>query len=168
MNVAVTVGDVLETSADVLISTANPWLNMSGGVNGAIHDHDSSIQAELRDYLKSIDQSAISASSVVQTSAGVLPYSHIIHAVAIDPFYDSSHEIVANTLTAAFQLAVSLDAQTIAMPTLATGYGPMTIEAFAQAFAGSVIGRFPIETVTIVVRSQENAQIINAVLSTLT
>ena len=36
MNVSVGVGDVLDASADVLISTANPWLNMSGGVNGAI------------------------------------------------------------------------------------------------------------------------------------
>ena len=36
MNVVVTVGDVLDASADVLISTANPWLSMSGGVNGAI------------------------------------------------------------------------------------------------------------------------------------
>ena len=36
MNVVVTVGDVLDAAADVLISTANPWLNMSGGANGAI------------------------------------------------------------------------------------------------------------------------------------
>jgi len=165
MNVAVTVGDVLATPADVLISTANPWLNMSGGVNGAIHDRVPSVQTELRDYLQAINQSAVAASSVVRTSAGDLPYAHIIHAVAIDPFYDSSHEIVSNTLAAAFKLAVSFDAQTVTMPTLATGYGPMTIKAFAQAFAGSVVGRFPIETVAIVVRSQENAQIINSVLS---
>ncbi|SMP73136.1 hypothetical protein SAMN06265222_11630 [Neorhodopirellula lusitana] len=38
MNVVVTVGDVLDASADVLFSTANPWINMSGGVNGAIRD----------------------------------------------------------------------------------------------------------------------------------
>jgi len=165
MNIVVTVGDVLKTPADVLISTANPWLNMSGGVNGAIHNRDPSIQTELRDYLKSIDQSAIPASSVVRTSAGDLPYAHIIHAVAIDPFYDSSLEIVTNTLAAAFQLAVSLDAQTIAMPTLATGYGPITIKAFAHAFVDSVVGRFPMKTVSIVVRTRENAQTINSVLS---
>ncbi len=75
------------------------------------------------------------------------------------------HQIVANTLTAAFDLAVSLGATSVAMPTLATGYGPMTIDAFARAFADSVLGRFPIETVTIVVRSDENAGIINSVLA---
>ena len=51
------------------------------------------------------------------------------------------------------------------MPTLATGYGPMTIDAFARAFAESVVGRFPLETVTIVVRSDENAATINSVLA---
>ena len=51
------------------------------------------------------------------------------------------------------------------MPTLATGYGSMTIDAFARAFAESVVGRFPLETVTIVVRSDENAATINSVLA---
>ncbi len=165
MNVVVTVGDVLDAPADVLISTANPWLNMSGGVNGAIREREPDIQTELRAHLESIGESAIPATSVVQTSAGALPYSYIIHAVAIDPFYDSSRQIVADTLAAAFDLAVSLGANSIAMPTLATGYGPMTIDSFARAFVDSVFGRFPIETVTIVVRSNENARIINSVFA---
>ena len=79
MNVVVTVGDVLDVAADVLISTANPWLNMSGGVNGAIHEREPSIQSELRAHLQSLGQSAIPAASVVRTSAGALPFSHIIH-----------------------------------------------------------------------------------------
>lgn len=32
MQIQIKVGDVLQCAADVLISTANPWLNMSGGV----------------------------------------------------------------------------------------------------------------------------------------
>ena len=165
MDVVVTVGDVLDAPADVLISTANPWLNMSGGVNGAIRAREPDIQSELRAHLESVGKTAIPATSVVRTSAGSLPFSHIIHAVAIDPFYDSSQQIVADTLVAAFDLAVSLGAKSIAIPTLATGYGPMTIDVFARAFADSVLGRFPIETVTIVVRSEENAGIINSVLA---
>ena len=143
MNVVVTVGDVLDAAADVLVSTANPWLNMSGGVNGAIRERDPEIQSELRAHLESICESAIPAASVVRTSAGSLPFSHIIHAVAIDPFYDSSHQMVSDTLSATFNLAVSLGAKSVVMPTLATGYGPMTIAAFARAFADSVLGREP-------------------------
>ena len=92
-------------------------------------------------------------------------FSRIIHAVAIDPFYDSSHQVVCETLTAAFNDAVSIGAQSVSMPTLATGYGPMTIDAFARAFAESVLDCFPIEKVTIVVRSEENAATINSVLA---
>ncbi len=165
MNVVVTVGDVLDAAADVLISTANPWLNMSGGVNGAIRERAPDIQSELRSHLESIGESAVPAGTVVRTSAGPLPFAHIIHAVAIDPFYDSSHQIVADTLTAAFNLVVSLNAKSVSLPTLATGYGPMSIDAFARAFADSVLGRFPIDTVTIVVRSDETAATINSVIA---
>ena len=38
MKIDVVVGDVLRTPADVLVSTANPWLNLSGGVNGAVRE----------------------------------------------------------------------------------------------------------------------------------
>ena len=165
MDAVVTVGNLLDASADVLISTANPWLNISGGVNGAIRECEPGIQSELHAYLESIRKSAIPATSVVCTSAGGLPFSNIIHAVAIDPFYDSSEQIVADTLTAAFNTAVSLGANSIAMPTLATGYGPMTIDALARVFADSILGRFPIETVSIVVRSNESARTIKSVLA---
>jgi O-acetyl-ADP-ribose deacetylase (regulator of RNase III) len=36
MTLTVLVGDVLDAVADVLIATANPWLQMTGGVNLAI------------------------------------------------------------------------------------------------------------------------------------
>lgn len=35
MHVMLKVGNVLAESADVLISSANPWLNFSGGVSHA-------------------------------------------------------------------------------------------------------------------------------------
>lgn len=165
MKVQVTVGDVLDAAADVLISTANPWLNMSGGVNGAIRERAPSVQTELHKHLESIGDAAVPAGTVVQTSAGELPFLHIIHAVAIDPFYDSSQQLVADTLTVAFQLAVSLNAKSVSLPTLATGYGPMSIDAFAFAFADAIPGQFDVPTVTIVVRSDENAKIVDRVIA---
>ena len=33
MNVEVLAGNILDIPADVLVSTANPWLQMTGGVN---------------------------------------------------------------------------------------------------------------------------------------
>lgn len=137
---------------------------MSGGVNGAIRERVPAIQSELRAYLESIGQPAVPAGTVVRTSAGSLPFLHIVHAVAIDPFYDSSHKLVADTLTAAFELAQSLNARSLSLPTLATGYGPMSIEAFGHAFLDADVSRFNFDAVTIVVRSEDNAASINAAL----
>lgn len=134
MKVFVRVGDVLDYPADVLISTANPWLNMSGGVNGAISARCPGIQAELREFLSSRGLVSVAPCTVVRTSAGTLPFGHVIHAVAIDAFYDSSIEIVRNTLAAAFELAIRLGAHSISTPALATGYGHLSIQSFGQAF----------------------------------
>lgn len=167
MDTKIIVGDVLACSADVLISTANPWLNMSGGVNGAILAQcGDEIQAELREHQRLTGKPAIPAGSVVRTSAGSLDFQHIIHAVAIDPFYDSSVEIIQATLTAAIDLAIELKAKTIATPMLATGYGRMTTKQFATAFAPLLDDpRYRFNTVTIVVRRAEDADVLNSALA---
>jgi O-acetyl-ADP-ribose deacetylase (regulator of RNase III) len=166
MKVVVCVGDVLEHPADVLISTANPWLNMSGGVNGAIAARCPEIQAELREYLSARGQVSVSPRTVVRTSAGTLPFAHIIHAVAIDAFYDSSIEIVRDTLTAAFDLAIALGGRSVSTPALATGYGHLTIDSFGQALAPLIVGdRFDFDILSVVVRSLENAQIAESLLA---
>jgi len=52
MNVSVLVGNVLDVPADVLIATANPWLQMTGGVNLAIilRPKGELVHAELQQY----------------------------------------------------------------------------------------------------------------------
>ncbi len=134
MEIKIQVGDVLEANADLLISTANPWLNLSGGVNGAILSATGpKIQEELHAFLKQKGSSAVPAGTVVPTEAGSLPFRCILHAVAIDPFYDSSVELVRRTVITALEMAIKRDAKTISMPTLATGYGPMSIAEFGPA-----------------------------------
>ncbi|MEZ6101088.1 MAG: macro domain-containing protein [Pirellulaceae bacterium] len=158
MQVEIKVGDVLQCQADVLISTANPWLNMSGGVNGAIRSAVGPvIQDELHDYLKDQGLSAIPAGTVVKSGAGNLPFQCILHAVAIDPFYDSSVDLVRDTLRTALGMANDLGAKTVASPTLATGYGPLTISDFGRAVRPLVNeSRFEAITLELVVRSEEN------------
>jgi len=155
-------GDVLTAHADLLISTANPWLNMSGGVNGSILSECPEIQTELREHLRSLGKTAIPAGSVVQSSAGSLPFGHILHAVAIDPFYDSSVELVTETLTTAFDLAQTLNVKSISLPTLATGYGPLSIEDFGVAFS-RVPHRYDFD-ITIVLRNEESATLLGGLL----
>ncbi len=50
------------------------------------------------------------------------------------------------------------------MPTLATGYGPMSVDDFAVAFRKMVLGKYEIEKVTIVVRTEEQAGLVRSSL----
>lgn len=158
MKITIKVGDVLAESADVLIATANPWLNLSGGVNGAIREVvGPEIQAELHEFLKRRGVAAVPAGTVVRSHAYSLPFKHILHAVAIDPFYDSSPELVGSTFAKALDMASELKAITVSSPTLATGYGPMSIGEFGSAIA-SVLNRPTRESMTLnlVVRRDEH------------
>jgi O-acetyl-ADP-ribose deacetylase (regulator of RNase III) len=160
--ISIKIGDLLDETADVIISTANPWLNMSGGVNGAILSRGGqSIQEELHTYLRTIAQSAVEPGTVVITSPGPLHAKQLLHAVAIDPFYDSSVELVRQTLERALSIAKGLEARTVAMPTLATGYGHLTMEQFSLGLAGAMDSDWtPIETLTVVVQKPENADLL--------
>lgn len=158
MRIEIRVGDVLQVASDVLISTANPWLNLSGGVNGAIlSSAGSAIQEELHAYLKLKGTSAVPAGTVVQSESGNLPFGCILHAVAIDPFYDSSVELVRQTVCTALETAIKLGAKTIATPTLATGYGPLSIVDFGKAVDPLTQDpRFADLALTIVVRTEDH------------
>jgi O-acetyl-ADP-ribose deacetylase (regulator of RNase III) len=159
MQSEVKVGDVLDEPADVLISTANPWLNVSGGVNGAILLRGGeAVQAELRDHLRQRAQPHVPPGSVVRTGPGPLSVKHILHAVAIDAFYDSSVELVESTLVEALDQARHLGASTIAMPALATGYGPLKMEEFAEALRRALRRNWsPLARLTVVLRREESA-----------
>jgi O-acetyl-ADP-ribose deacetylase (regulator of RNase III) len=167
MKCSVKVGDVLDEHADVLICPANPWLNLSGGVNGAILMRGGqAVQDELHSHLRRAGRTAVEAGTVVCTGPGPLRVKHILHAVAIDPFYGSSVELVKQTIESALGTARSLGAVTVSMPMLATGYGPLTAEQFGRAVA-DVVGRDwpPIEQLTIVVRRDDDAAVLKMRLS---
>ena len=160
MRIEIKVGDVLKAKADVLISTANPWLNLSGGVNGAILAMTGAkIQEELHAFLKQRSLSAVPAGTVVATKAGSLPYACILHAVAIDPFYDSSIELIRRTVSSALDMSLARGARTISMPTLATGYGPMSVAEFGTAVKPlKDESRFRELELIIVVRTEEDRE----------
>src|SRR5829696_8678307 len=126
MNVSVLTGDILDVAADVLVSTANPWLQMTGGVNLKIilRPKGEDVHAELQQYLPATRPRMVAPGTVVRTGPGSLPVKHILHAVAIDPSYDSSIDLVAGTIVTALSQARDLGAGTVSMPALATGFGP--------------------------------------------
>src|SRR5262245_41642262 len=120
MKVIVKQGDVLDEAADVLICTANPLLNMSGGVNGAILQRGGGdVQAELRRRLADRNVKAVSRGTVVRTGPGPLAVKHILHAVGVDAFYQSSVDVISALVREALSQAAALGAGTVAMPAIA-------------------------------------------------
>lgn len=164
MKICIRTGDVPEFPADVLVSTANPWLDMSGGVNGAIRAQCPEIQDELKSHLKELDIRALPAGSTVRTSAGTLPFQAILHAIAIDPFYSTSKQIINSILNELMVWTVPQGLHSISMPTLATGYGRLPMEDFAEWFGQWMqCDREPrAKRLTIVVRQDHDAEILRS------
>jgi O-acetyl-ADP-ribose deacetylase (regulator of RNase III) len=167
MKAEVLVGDVLDVPADVLISTANPWLQMTGGVNLKIILRPSGelVHAELQAHLRASGGKYVEAGTVVRTGPASLPVRHILHAVSIDPSYDSSVELVAQTLGRALGMARELGARTVTVPALATGFGPLSMEEFAEAVKRVLAQDWsPVETLKVVLLKAEDAEIVRAAL----
>lgn len=159
MDIHVIAGDLLDQDVDALISTANPQLNMSGGVNGAILARGGDgVQAELRAHLAASGRRWVDPGSVVVTGPGPLRVRHILHTVGIDGFYGSSVELVRTAIENALSAASQLGASTVAMPAIATGYGPLTMEEFGRALKAALARDFPsIRELRVVLRRPDDA-----------
>ena len=122
MKLTIKVGDVLNEGVDVLICTANPGLQMTGGVNGELLQRGGDrIRDELNAYIKSSGKPVVDRGTVVKTGPGPLSVKHILHAVGVNAFYESSSEVITRLMADALILAAELDARTVATPMIATG-----------------------------------------------
>ena len=160
MRVVTKVGDILDEAADVLVASANPFLNLSGGVGGALLERcGPELQEELRRYLAANKRTSVAPGAVVRTSARDLPFKHILHVVAIDAFYDTSVDLVRQALTTCFDKAIALGAVTVVLPALATGYGRLPMADFAAALR-DVVGSWSDSAllVTLVLRTSDDRE----------
>src|SRR5690606_3428868 len=99
----------------------------------------------------------VPAGTVVPSQSGDLPFHLILHVVAIDPFYDSAMDLIRNTMVAALAMVIQRAEKTISMPTLTTGYGPISIADFGTAVAPLANdARFDPLSLTVVVCSDEH------------
>ena len=168
MTVTVKTGDILDEHVDVLVCSANAQLNLSGGVGGAILLRGgSAVQQELHALLAREGRRNAAPGSVFRTGPGPLNVRHILHAVAVDAFYVTSRELVANTVATALSEAARLGAGTVALTALATGYGRMTLAEFAAALATALAAADyePLREVRVVVRHEHEAEALRAGLA---
>lgn len=157
------VGEILDLSADALICSANPQLNLSGGIGGEfLRRYGESMQQYLHDWLRRSALRLVTPGTVVVAPSCGSPFRVVLHAVAIDAFYDTSAEVIGQAYSNAFAEASQAGCQTIASACLACGYGRATPDMFVTAIrryiGGSIAGVDRVEF------RSTNAEVIDVVL----
>jgi O-acetyl-ADP-ribose deacetylase (regulator of RNase III) len=131
---SVTVGNAATASADVLICPANVFLTMSGGVGGEILlRFGDAMPKELQAHLAATDRKFVQRGEVIETSGCGTGFRVVLHAVAVDGFYQSSGSVVQDLIARSLKRASALGAESVALTALATGYGRLTMREFALA-----------------------------------
>jgi O-acetyl-ADP-ribose deacetylase (regulator of RNase III) len=167
MRIEVKQGDILMECADILICSANIYLNQSGGVGGEIlRLHGDAMQQALRDHLIKHRLKFVKQGEVVETDGGGTNFRHVLHAVAVDAWYSSSSEVVANVLAKALRRSAELGAKKVAIVALATGYGRLSMRDFACGLFESIKhADLRVETITVVVQKEDQVREIRNVFS---
>ncbi len=149
-------GNILNMQADALICSANVQLNLSGGVGGEILvRHGDQMQNELRRYLTERNISVVLPGTVVETTSCGAPFSRVLHAVAVDAFYETSHELIVSTLQDALTLCSENEMKAVVSAALATGYGRYPIAKFALVLQELQKETFPgIKTMTLCLKNK--------------
>ena len=125
--------NILDESADALICSANVNLVLSGGVGAELlARYGGAMQHELQQRLQTRSPRCAARGDVIPYTGREVPYKILLHAVAIDGWYESSSEIIAEVTRRALEMAASHDARKVALSALATGFGRLTFAEFAQ------------------------------------
>ncbi|WP_164102523.1 macro domain-containing protein [Candidatus Laterigemmans baculatus] len=124
--------DLLDASAAGLLCSANPNLNLSGGVGGAFSlRFGGAMQSFLHEYLRSNGLRHIEPGNAVVAPSCGSPFAAVAHAVAIDAFYDTTTDLVLRTYDSAIRVLADRGCSTIAAACLGCGYGRMSDADFA-------------------------------------
>jgi O-acetyl-ADP-ribose deacetylase (regulator of RNase III) len=128
--------NILKADAQVLVSSDDYRLTMSGGVSAAIlSGAGSRLAAEAQKAVPA------RAGEIVVTSAGSLPARFVFHAITIGPRdLDFPREAIVRQATQrAIQLLPLLNCRSIAFPAIGTGAAGIPFETAAAQMAGALV-----------------------------
>ena len=163
----VTYGNILDLTGDVLVCSANIFLNLSGGVGGELLRRCGvQAQEQLHRHLADSGKPFVQPGEVVEGSAFGLPVQAVLHAVAVDGFYKTSPEIVRGVIGKCLGVSASLRARQVLMTALATGYGRLPMRGFAEAIRPVINSEYrPVDEVVICVKNASDQEELTTVLA---
>jgi len=158
----VSCADILDVKADGLICSANPSLNLSGGVGGAFQlRFGTAMQDFLHSHLRSIGRRFIDPGIAVIAPPCGSTYNAIAHAVAIDAFYDTNCDLIRDAYENSIAQLSTASCRTIAAACLACGYGRCSLATFISAIESLIAKPYPnVDTITLVTTNSELADAI--------
>lgn len=128
-------GNILQATTRVLVSTANPGFQLTGGIGAALMiSGGAGFQAELNRLARArFGTRPAPRGSLLLSSGAGLPFDAIVHVVAIDVFYKTTDDVIAGCMLDALLQADRLGVRSVAVPAFATGYGRHPLVACGSA-----------------------------------
>ncbi len=153
-------GSLLDEPAEVLVCSANPHLTLSGGVGAdLLARYGAALQEPLAAAVRARTPHFLNQGEIFVQRAAQTPYLAILHAVAIDGWYESSPTVIQTIVTEALTNAAKLGARRVALAALATGFGHLSLDQFAEGVRPLLQKEFPpIESVCICLLEEWRAQ----------
>lgn len=135
---------ILDEPADVLICSANVNLLLSGGVGAdLLARYGRPMQQALQARINGRNPHCARRGEIFPYIGSEIPYQMILHAVAIDGWYESSPEIVTDIVRRALKMAAQRGSKKVALTALATGFGRLTFAEFAQGIKPLLTEAYP-------------------------
>ncbi len=168
MRISIKCKNILDEPADVLVCSANCFLNLSGGVGGELLlRYGATLQKQLHNMLKERSPRAANPGEVFTMTDPKLPYKAVLHAVAVDAWYHSSPAIVREVVVRALEKSAKFQAKKVALTALATGFGDMNLAEFGKVVMSIKSDEFPpIEEMVICLEEEDRARELGNMLKT--
>ena len=151
--------DITLLPTDVIVSSDNNYISMSGGVSAAILRKAGQV---LRDEVKK--QLPLKIGDVAVTSAGKLKAKYIFHGITIDyeNYVYADGEVIRSIVEKSLNLAEILNIKRISFPALGTGVANVPFIITAQIMVDSILKHLStgskIENVAICLYAREGVQ----------
>ncbi len=142
--VTIRFGNIIDSEAEVIVSSDDCWITMGGGVSMSIRRAEGTGAIE-QDVQKKVP---VNLGDVVVSNAGKLKQKFIFHAITIGfikntPVKDAPEEevqeyIIKNSVTKCLNLMRNLNVSSIAFPTIGGGLAGIPLQKIARVMASSI------------------------------
>lgn len=140
-------GDILDSQAEVIVSSADSDISMSGGISKTINDKEGTGAIGI-DVRKSVPAEI---GNVIVSTAGTLPQRNIFHVITIDynsygqskfsddlPKDEIHKRIIGHSIDKCFLLLHALDLKSIAFPSIGAGVAGFPFNTVAETMAEAI------------------------------